>query len=282
MAHGLVALTAGVLVLLLGCFLVFPRKLAPPRSAEDLAHISDPTERMRLGDERLKLQNDIRASLLQAVGGAAVIVGIFFTWQQLQTDRDQLRQQLAVTRQGQVAERFTRAVDQLGSGRLEVQLGGIFGLEQIARQAADDPQASYRLQVYEVLTAYIRKHAAWSPTDDTPIGALDELQVRAPDVQAALTVLARRVISSNDPPLDLRGVDLRRASAPDAHLERAMLDGTHLEWATLDGAHLEGAYFGVTAPPPVVAESASLEGASLRGAHLARGSAFLRYPAGRD
>lgn len=249
-ARWLVVLVVGVSALLFGCILVFPRRLAPPRSEATLAQVSDPAERIRLVDERLKLQNDIRTALLQAVGGAAVLAGIFFTWQQLQTDRDQLRQQLIVTRQGQVAERFTRAIDQLSSGRLEVQLGGIYGLEQIARQAADDPQAtSDRLQVYEVLAAYIRNHAAWSPAAP-PLAKLGELQQRAPDVQAALTVLARRATSRNDPPLDLHGVDLRRAAASNANLV----------WVNLKGAHLEGASLG----------SARLEGASLQGAHLER------------
>jgi hypothetical protein len=40
-----------------------------------------------------------------------------------------------VTLQGQASERFTRAIDQLGSDRHEVQLGGIYGLEQIVQQA---------------------------------------------------------------------------------------------------------------------------------------------------
>lgn len=263
----------GVLALLLGCVLVFPRRLAPPRSEATLAQVSDPAERTRLVDERLKLQNDIRSALLQTVGGAAVIAGVFFTWQQLQTDRDQLHQQLIVTQQGQVAERFTRAIDQLGSSKLDVQLGGIYGLKQIARQAANDPQvASYRLQVYEVLTAYIRRHAAG--IDAAPqLNEPDELQQRVPGVQVALTVLARRTTSSSDPVLDLHGADLRRADAlgfrlegvnlRDARLEGASLGRAHLEEARLDGAILDDANLN-----HIHLEKAGLFDASLRGTLL--------------
>jgi uncharacterized protein YjbI with pentapeptide repeats len=271
--HIWLVLLAAVLALLLGCVFAFPPRLAPPRSPETLTEVSDPAERIRLVDERLKLQNDIRTALLQAIGGAAVITGIFFTWQQLQTDRDQLRQQLTLTRQGQVAERFTRAIDQLGSGKLEVQLGGIYGLEQIARQAADEPQAtSDRLQVYEVLTAYIRKHAAWSPAAP-PLDKLAELQQLAPDVQAAFTVLARRTVATNDPPLDLHGVDLRRANGLDVHLEGADLRGAHLEQADLLGVHLEGANLDGAHLERAFLGGAHLKGAFLGGAHLER--AFL-------
>jgi hypothetical protein len=39
----------------------------------------------------------VRTTLLQGVGGAAVLVGAYFTWRQLQTSRE-----------GQITERFTR------------------------------------------------------------------------------------------------------------------------------------------------------------------------------
>jgi Pentapeptide repeats (8 copies) len=264
----LIILTVMVLALLLGCVFVAPGWIAPPRSAETLPQVKDPAEQIRLADDRLKLQNDIRTALLQAVGGAAVIAGIFFTWQQLQTDRDQLRQQLTLTRQGQVAERFTRVIDQLGSGKLEVQLGGIYGLEQIARQASSDPQSTFdRFQVHEVLTAYIRKHAAWSH-DRTPLSKLAELEQRAPDVQAALTVLARRTTPFNDPPLDLHGVDLRRAHAYDPHLEGTDFHDAHLEGAVLYDARLNGAILGRTHLERAYLPKVHLEGALLYDTHL--------------
>jgi hypothetical protein len=41
-------------------------------------------------DSRLKLQNDVRTTLLQGLGGLAVLVGAVFTYKQLQNNRSQL------------------------------------------------------------------------------------------------------------------------------------------------------------------------------------------------
>jgi hypothetical protein len=60
----------------------------------------------------------------------------------------------ALNRAGQITDRFGKAVGQLGSAELDVRLGGIYALERIARDSADDHP-----QVMEVLTAFVRVHA---------------------------------------------------------------------------------------------------------------------------
>jgi hypothetical protein len=55
--------------------------------------------------------------------------------------REQLeatQRQLTMAEQGQITERFTRAVDQLGSDKLDVRLGGMYALERIARHSDVD------------------------------------------------------------------------------------------------------------------------------------------------
>ncbi len=64
--------------------------------------------------DRAKAVNDIRTTLLQGLGGAALLVGAYFTWRQLQ-----------VAREGQLTERFTTAVGQLSNPSVDVRLGGI-------------------------------------------------------------------------------------------------------------------------------------------------------------
>lgn len=85
--------------------------------------------------KRLELQNDVRTTLLQGLGGLAVLVGAFFTYRQLHTARE-----------GQVTERFTRAIDQLGHEKQDIRLGGIYALEHIADDSTQD-----RATVVEVL-----------------------------------------------------------------------------------------------------------------------------------
>ena len=236
--------------------------------------------------DRAKAINDIRATLLQGLGGAVLLLGAYFTYQQLQSGRKQLQ----IAQQGQVTERFTRAIEQLGDDKVDIRLGGIYALERIARDSPDD-----RDTIIEVLTAFVRSHAPWPPRlagqyrADAPIEQVPEFQVRAPDIRAALLVLARR-----DPPLSLSGglmlhmTDLRSAFLGGAHLQgaslnnsslqgarltkanlqgallydadlqRAGLDGAQLQGAKLDGADLQGAFL----------DGADLQGASLRGANL--------------
>jgi hypothetical protein len=194
-------------------------------------------------DSRLKLQNDVRTTLLQGLGGLAVLVGAFYTYRQVQTGR----RQLEVAQQGQVTERFTRAIDQLGNENLDVRLGGIYALERIARDSPDD-QAT----IGEILTAYIRSHAPWPPTlpgqyvATAPIDDVPELRVRAPDVQASLTVLGRGGFAGRPPGfeghVDLHEVDLRRAHLTYANLEAATFYGANLAGAVLSGVNLTMAF----------------------------------------
>jgi hypothetical protein len=67
--------------------------------------------------------------------------------------------QLVIAQEGQITERFTRAVDQLGSDQLVVRLGGIYALERIAMNSPRDAAT-----IAEVLSSYIRQHAPW-PAD---------------------------------------------------------------------------------------------------------------------
>jgi uncharacterized protein YjbI with pentapeptide repeats len=217
--------------------------------------------------ERLKAENDARTTLLQGVAGLVLVVGAGATWRQLQ-----------INREGQITERFNKAIDHLGEGgddKLDVRLGGIYALERIANNSKDD-----RATIAEILTAYVRGHAAWtSPAEgadpsDAAAAELAELRVRAPDIQAAMTVLGRRAPPpSRTQPLLLAGTDLRRVDLADAHLERADLSGAHLERADLPGAHLERASLSVAHLEGANLADAHLERASLGGAHLER--AFL-------
>ncbi len=244
------------------------------------------SKRWELEGDRLKLQNDVRAILIQAVGGLALLGGLYFTWLQLQNTQEQLNRQFRLTQRGQVAERYTRAIDQLGSEKRDIRLGGIYGLEQIAKEVEeardDDPQADrVRLVAYDVLAAYVREHAAGNP----PTGAspdrgpgVGSLQTRAPDVQAAMAVLARRNVRDRppDPQLDLSAVDLRGARLANAHLNQvdlhdARLDHADLQDAQLNNAILSAASLAAANLRKAVLVKAQLSNAQLTAAHLSDG-----------
>jgi len=247
---------AGVVLLLAYCVFVLPRRLAPPRSPEDLAAVEDldARDRIEFADDRRRLENEIRTALLQAVVGGAVLVGVLFTWQQQQATSRQVADQLAVTRQGQVGERFSRAVGQLGSNSIDVRLGGLYELEQLSRQAPER-----RLVIIEVVGAYVRQHARSSAEAKSPYGGTLPPQ----DVAAALTIIGRRSIEARDPPVNLRLVQLAHINLTDVTLPRTDLTGADLSGADLNRADLQHASL-----PEAKLRGAGLIEADLRGADL--------------
>jgi hypothetical protein len=185
-----------------GLVLFAPRLLVPPASDASLRDVTDAAKRHELRDSRLKLQNDVRTTLLQGVGGLAVLIGAFFTYRQVQTSR----RQLEIAQHGQVTERFTRAIDQLGHENLDVRLGGIYTLERIANDSAQD-----RTIVTEILTAFIRGHAPWPPSRP---GLADCLR------------WPRACASADADGLDRWGVDVRTREPWRGHYPRVAWSGT--------------------------------------------------------
>lgn len=164
-----------------------------------------------------------------------------------------------LNRRGQITDRFTRAVEQLGNKTsIDVRLGGIYAMEQIARDSKKDHRTTM-----EVLTAFVQVHAPWPSTEDASKQKRDTEDPSDParprpdaDVMGALMVLGRRNskydkgLRLNLPRTDLRGARLRR--------EEAQFEGARLRYANLRGAHLQGAHL----------DDAKLRQANLQGAHL--------------
>jgi uncharacterized protein YjbI with pentapeptide repeats len=188
-----------------------------------------------------------------------------------------------LNRRGQITERFTRAIDQLGDDKMEIRLGGIYGLERIAHESSTEHGP-----IIEVLTAYVRENSPWPPRQRRkPVGAGTASRVNpdddeaesseeddgtppeaAVDIKAILTVLSRRNLKhERDAPLglDLSGTNLRGVQAREIPLRNANLAGAQLQRANLFGAQLQGA--GLTRAQ---LEGARLTGAQLEGANLDR------------
>jgi hypothetical protein len=88
-----------------------------------------------------------------------------------QADRWQ-RRTYELTEQGQVTDRYTKAVEQLGSyNKLDVRIGGIYALERVAHDSPRDHPT-----VMEVLAAFVREHSR----EPWPLPADDELGTTPP------------------------------------------------------------------------------------------------------
>lgn len=180
--------------------------------------------------DRLNAVNNVRTTLLQTVGGAVVLFGAYATWRQVRVSQDGLH----ATREGQVTDRFSRAVDQLGSDKLDVRIGGLYALWRIADHSVRDREA-----VISILAAYLRTHLPWPPQEpnapaaDVSINAVLPLETRAADAQVALTGLG--VLAEDRRPdwLNVSLTDLRRADCDGLWLTGINLDGACLEAASM-------------------------------------------------
>jgi ribosomal 50S subunit-associated protein YjgA (DUF615 family) len=89
-----------------------------------------------------------------AIGGA---IGLYLAWKRVSASTrqaDALLQQAALARRDHVAELFNRSVGQLTDGKLEIRLGAIYTLRQIAQ---DFPDLS--APTLELLATYLRENS---------------------------------------------------------------------------------------------------------------------------
>ena len=197
-----------------------------------------------------KLTDEYRRTLAQGIGGFFLFVGLYLGWLRVKAAQETVR----VAEEGQITERFTRAIEQLGQegeGKMAIRLGGIYALERIARDSEKDYGP-----IMEVLTAYVREKAP-RREEDIPTAA----EKPPTDIQAILTVIGRREPTGNNrgnDPLDLSFTRLVRANLSGANLSGADLVGANLTRAWLFGANLSGANL----------NTANLSGANLNEADL--------------
>lgn len=181
---------------------------------------------------RLQQARDAARGRLLTLGA-----GIFAAGALVFTARNSIYTQRTVqlTEQGQVTDRYTKAIEQLGSDKLDVRIGSIYALERVARDSARDHPT-----VMEVLAAFIREHSRepWPVSTSGPGSSNGTPETRAPrpDVQAAATVIGRR-----DSRYDVRAIDLRDADFTGADLDAANLTKSWLQYAELSNAVLNGA-----------------------------------------
>ncbi|AKB29518.1 Pentapeptide repeat family protein [Methanosarcina siciliae T4/M] len=257
--------------------------------------------------EKVIQENQFRATLAQILGGVAIGIGLYYTWRRIAIAEEDLKitqENLKIAQEGQITERFTRAIEQLGNDKLEVRLGGIYALKRIANESKTDYWS-----IIEILTAYVRKN---SPIEDKNV---NNEEVEAPkklslDIQAILTVIRRCKPSLNtdeanyfsednrliydtnyvvenanyiiEAPtyLDFHDTYLWEADLFDAHFQGANFRGANLSEANLSNTKFEGASLVKANLKKARLWEAKFTGAFLMGAHLEEASLFqanLKY-----
>ena len=225
-------------------------------AAHDVGQIVGPHRATQLQTAR----EAVRTQLLTLAAGVFVAGALWFT-----------AQNFRLSRQGQVTDRYTKAIEQTGSEKLDVRIGAIYALERIARDSASDHPT-----VMEVLAAFIREHShePWPPPPATDAPGSNGIgSTTRADVQAALTVIGRRNRQRDKGSIDLRAANLIernlvKAELADADLQRADLTRAMLINADLTNAHLFGANLGGAILTGADLTVANLTGAILTGADL--------------
>src|SRR5260370_18947061 len=166
-------------------------------------------------NDRIRLENEIRTSYIQMLGGLLVLAGVVFGYINLRT-----------LQEGQLTERFTRAIEKLGNNNFSIRLGGIFSLERIARESNRVHQA-----VMEILGAYAQAHS-----NDPG---------RREYIQAVMFVIGRRNVkhekSSAAPGLNLAGANLTMLDLSVGNYEQMSFVGARFSAARLAGTRFNNA-----------------------------------------
>jgi uncharacterized protein YjbI with pentapeptide repeats len=222
--------------------------------------------------EQVTATGQFRIAVVQVAAAVGAVVALAYT---ARTYR--------LSHRGQLTERFSKALERLGSEEPYVRLGGVHALAHVLRESAD-----HHLDVVEVLVAFVRQRTPRAATGTGTAGQVfDASRVLvpseqalpaepAPDVQAALTALGRRPRRWQLEPLgmpNLRDLHLAHANLTTANLTDAQLAGANLTGAQLTSANLTRAQLAganLTGAEIVAADltRAQLAGANLTGAKL--------------
>lgn len=194
--------------------------------------------------DRRKLQLDVVRGCAEVLGGAFFLVTILLGWQQVR-----------LSQQSQITDRYTQAIEQLGSSEVTVRTGGIYALESISQDSPDKQKV-----VMEVLASFLREN---SPATGTP-AERDWMASRsrkpASDIVAAAVVIGRRnrdagpeserpcnrLGGENFPcALDLERVDLSSINLTNLNFDQmnlrgAVLNNTNAAFASFRNADMSG------------------------------------------
>jgi hypothetical protein len=243
-------------------------------------------------------KKDLIQAVAFTIAGAAAAMGIYFTSKTVEITLWHNRRTLEETQEtwrqnqrGQSANRFTQAIDQIGSDKIEKRLGGIYALDQITR---DDKE--YRGRVTEVLCAYIRTNypRPEEPVPQEPEESGSWAKNFLQNIKNSVTRGIQSVRSLGREPMteletwmephfpqERSDIDailaiFRRTLKTDADLYRdgegsvdyLELNRTDLRRANLENVSLEQANLANTYLPHANLRAAVLKGASLRSSEL--------------
>jgi uncharacterized protein YjbI with pentapeptide repeats len=169
------------------------------------------------------------SDIAQLLSGFAILAGLVIAaWR------------VSVTFDGQVTDRFGRAVDQLSSSEITTRLAGISALGRIARGSPKDQP-----MVMDTLCAFIRQRSYRKPKDKDwcPPTLLAHpepytLDTLTHETWSAIRVIGNRdeKVDSKDIRLDLQGVKLKYAHLIDLNFQGVNFERANFSQSSLDAS----------------------------------------------
>ncbi|GII91542.1 pentapeptide repeat-containing protein [Sinosporangium siamense] len=197
--------------------------------------------------------NPLWERIWQTITSIGILAGIYFTHDGLTYTARALEtgnRTLDAALEAQITDRYTRAVEQLGSKTIETRIGGIYALTRTAKDSERDAET-----IQEVLCAYVQHRDFPEPettkTDDQKEILIPKRPIRPDtDVMAALNSAVSLSKTTKDRPdfstvrfprADLSNLDLSRARLAYSDLAKSNLSASDLSETDLTRADLSGA-----------------------------------------
>ncbi|MFJ9209653.1 pentapeptide repeat-containing protein [Streptomyces sp. L-9-10] len=178
-----------------------------------------------------------------------------------------MSEELAISKQGQIADRYDKALEKLSDSSANIRRGAIFSMQGIMEDSPREQPA-----VIDALSGYIRARATKNLSAE-----------QAPDIQAAISALGHRNPSRDGKgTINLKGMRLSDADLRGVDLSEANLSGAVLPDCNLNGANLSGANLGKAVLKRADLTGANLTGANLAGADLTEASLDAAHLDGAD
>lgn len=274
--RGAVSVLSLILLALVGWLVIYLPGLQLPDSVEPTAAAKmSPMEAVQARALLLQAQNGFRTAIVQALAGMAVALGSVVAWRQYARVNADARVQREQKRDDYHMDLIGKASDQLGSGKSDLAIAGLYMLFSLA-----EGSVKHRPLFAHVAATFVSNNSPLPPKAPRPdlgadmSGSTYSLRNWSPDVQIAVSLLGQHTCTWYGVDYArLRGIDLRKVNLEDGHFENAAftesdLSGARLVRANLAHASLRGANLSHCDLSMAVLEGANLRSTDLRDSSL--------------
>lgn len=101
-------------------------------------------------DEKFKLENEARRTLIQLFGGIFFLGTLFFSWNSYKLSKKE-----------EMSKRFSETISLFGNDKIDARIEAIYSLENLANDYKDE-----RETIYQILLSYVKEKAGSSNIKD--------------------------------------------------------------------------------------------------------------------